>query len=388
MRGGESRNRTDDTRIFSPLLYQLSYLAPGEREESSEAFKKVNTPGTLSPRAAVKRGEEGSFALTICPESRMKPGMTMCGSSLIDAGIGTIDAHLALEDSLLDRLPADGMALLFYVSHPALVFGKNQNPWKECDVRRLWESGVRLARRLTGGGAVYHDEGNLNYAVIMPRERYRRTEVEEVVRRAFGALSLSARHEGTSLLVDGRKVSGTAYGFLRRRAIHHGTILLRSDLDALQRACAPGLDCIRTHAIASTPARVANLTEFRPETTERDVREALREAFENRYGALRPSPAPDVDPGVRERYRSAAWTLGRTPRFEVDAPGLGALVVEGGRVAEVKGLGGGAEAAGGRRLAGVRFDRDAMIAALSAERDAQAPWIDFVAAMNFFSPVF
>jgi lipoate-protein ligase A len=231
--------------------------------------------------------------------------------------------HLALEEHLLDQVEALAPALYLWRSRSGVVIGKHQNPWRECRTDLLVEDGACLARRVSGGGAVYHDQGNLNFTFLLRREAYDEARQFSVVRSALAALGVRTDLVNrNSLAVDGYKVSGSAFCFRRRAALHHGTLLVNADLDRLHRYLSPAGSGYRTHAIASVPASVTNLAHRRPDLDVPLVATSLQAAFRAAYG----SAATLVDAGVARgpafderlaRYRSDAWRLARTPRFTV-----------------------------------------------------------------------
>ncbi len=257
--------------------------------------------------------------------------------------------NLATEEWLLnhagDRVPV----LFLYVNSPCVVIGKNQNPWRECRLSRMEQESVPLARRISGGGAVYHDEGNLNGSVIVPRTEYREEKQYELIFQALNTFGIKAsRVRKNSLTVDGKKISGHAFCFRRQQVLHHFTLLVNSSLSRLNRYLGPDVPGIETKAVASVPAEVANLESFAPELTIKALSAALTETFEKRYGSDGVwecgsverwndgmVPEEEILP-IIEKNRSKDWTLGHTPRFLVTLNGQ-QLEVEKGRIETLKG---------------------------------------------------
>lgn len=199
---------------------------------------------------------------------------------------------------------------------PAVVIGKNQNPWMECAPGQLETRGIGLARRISGGGTVYHDQGNLNYAFILDRASYRRGAVfgELVVR--LRKLGISATNHGRSGLgVEGRKFSGTAFCYRGSRVLHHGTLLVSADLEELERALTPPPIAIRSRAIPSERSPVVNLSEIVPGLTVERLAAALAEGSE-------PVPSEGMDWAaigeLEKKHDSQSWVLESTPPFEAD----------------------------------------------------------------------
>ncbi|HMP74086.1 MAG TPA: lipoate--protein ligase family protein [Kiritimatiellia bacterium] len=250
--------------------------------------------------------------------------------------------NLALEDVVLSRGEELGPGLLFYRNGPCVVVGKNQNPWRECDVPWCREEGLPIARRISGGGTVVHDPGTLNYCMVWPRVEYKSEVVFEEVLGALEGLGLAVKLEqGNSIFAGDKKVSGNAFCYRGQWVLHHGTFLIEADLRRLRRALArSSLPEMRTRAVASRPAKVGNLTEFMPKLNATMITRALIERMERRFG--RPEPLGVAAGEVEETAKRIGewdWRFGCTPRFEVTLEGEGAkleVAVEKGRVAEAR----------------------------------------------------
>lgn len=224
-----------------------------------------------------------------------------------------------------------GPVLFLWRSDCAVVLGKNQNPWRECRLDLMRDEGVPLARRISGGGTVYHDAGNLNYCVIVDRTHYKEETAYEMVFQALETFGVHAEKTGKSnLSVEGRKFSGNAFSFRKNRALHHGTLLLNTDLERLNRYLGSMVEHIDTHAIASVPAEVMNL-----ELNALELADALKKNFHVLYENS-PDPSPpqhefdesSLQPLV-DRQVSEAWKYGATPRFSLDFNGLKLEIVKG-----------------------------------------------------------
>jgi len=232
--------------------------------------------------------------------------------------------NLAIEEGLMEYAVDSGPVLFLWQSDCAVVMGKNQNPWRECRLDRMRDDAVPLARRISGGGTVYHDAGNLNYCVIVDRREYREQQAYDMVCDALSAFGIQAERTGKSnLSVNGLKFSGNAFCFRKGRALHHGTLLLRTDLTRLKRYLGSMCDGIETHAIASVPANVVNL-----ELPIDELSSALTESFRQTYRDASGADAREVDDlalqGLDELYakqRSDEWKYGATPKFELETDG-------------------------------------------------------------------
>ena len=242
-----------------------------------------------------------------------------------DAGLQSPHENLAWEECLFRACPADTIRLLFYRNTPSLVFGRNQNPWVECDVAECLHRRILLARRISGGGTVYHDEGNLNYSFSMPRQWYDRDFFLGLVAAALQRLGLVARVcERHSIWLGEKKVSGSAFMLTGRRALLHGCILVRSDTTHLRRLLHPPPRSLHARGISSVRSPVTTLAEAHPELTVATVMEAIAAAA---VAGLQPGTvrqltgrdiAPETYAACLAERRSRAWIMGRTGRFRHD----------------------------------------------------------------------
>ena len=239
--------------------------------------------------------------------------------------------NLAIEEYLMDQVVDRGPVLFLWRSDCAVVMGKNQNPWRECRLDLMRDEGVPLARRISGGGTVYHDAGNLNYSVIVDRTKYREDQAYEMVLQALKTFGVDAEKTGKSnLSVDGRKFSGNAFCFRKGRVLHHGTLLLDTRLERLDRYLGSMFDQIETRAIASVPAEVMNLG-----LGVEELSLALVEGFRSLYGDgelyywSEAELKEAVFQPLLDRQISSDWHYGATPRFSVGQRGFQLEVVKG-----------------------------------------------------------
>ncbi len=239
--------------------------------------------------------------------------------------------NLAIEEYLMEQVVDHGSVLFLWRSDCAVVMGKNQNPWRECRLDLMCNNDVPLARRISGGGTVYHDIGNLNYCVVVDRTKYREAQAYEMVLNALESCGIRAEKTGKSnLSVDGRKFSGNAFCFRKGRALHHGTLLLNTDLERLNRYLGSMLEGIETRAVPSIPSEVMNLG-----LGVEELSSALVESFRSLYGdveLLEWSEAGLDEASLQpllERQVSSDWKYGATPRFVLERSGVRLEVVKG-----------------------------------------------------------
>lgn len=228
----------------------------------------------------------------------------------------------ALEEYLLEQVTEEEIILYLWQNNNTVVIGKNQNAWKECRHVELEQAGGKLARRLSGGGAVYHDLGNLNFTFLLNKKNYNIGRQLSVILQAMQKLGLRAEFLGRNdLVLEGKKFSGNAYYLQRDNALHHGTILINSDLTKLSRFLQVSQEKIISKGINSIRSRVVNLSEICPTITLADVKHSLAECFVETYGGEAEEIEVDRDnPRLQQlvdKYSSWEWRFGRTPEFDM-----------------------------------------------------------------------
>jgi lipoate-protein ligase A len=229
--------------------------------------------------------------------------------------------NLAVEEYVLDRLPADTIVLYLYQNDNTVVIGKNQNAWKECRHQTLEDEGGKLARRISGGGTVFHDMGNLNFSFLVSREDYDLHRQLSVIVSAVQSLGISAEFSGRNdILSEGAKFSGNAFCFRKDSAFHHGTILIGADMGKLSRYLTVSKDKIASKGVESVRSRVCNLKERNPEIDVERVADALKICFEREYGKCEPLVVADPAAIAALEARNATWEwrLGQSPCFDIE----------------------------------------------------------------------
>ena len=231
--------------------------------------------------------------------------------------------NLAAEEWLLRNSETD--IFMLWRNAASVIVGRNQNSHSEINADYVQQHGIPVVRRLTGGGAVFHDLGNINFTFISLNNHSGLLDFKRFatpITEALNALGVPCEFNGRNDMVVGEsKVSGNAQHMHRDRALHHGTLLVASDLDRLGRFLTPAGVVLRTRAIASQRAAVMNLNELRPDLTVERVGESLAESWAANGGRADEGEPWAGDPryeSLCRRHASAAWRLGRTPRFEAD----------------------------------------------------------------------
>ncbi len=236
--------------------------------------------------------------------------------------------NLAREEHLFNRLADGEDLLLFYINTHAVVIGRNQLPWAEVSAARLTRARLPLMRRVSGGGAVYHDPGNLNFSILLQADAPGRpnaaTTLQPVV-RALQSLGLPARlSDRNAVFVDRRKVSGTAQYMTAGKVLTHGTLLVDADLEQLEHCLVPDPAYrITSRGRPSVRSPVVNLGTLLPGLTMKALVRALRQAFAAVHGPIGRGALPsEGEQAARSlaaaKYRRWSWNIGRSPRCTLD----------------------------------------------------------------------
>jgi lipoate-protein ligase A len=235
--------------------------------------------------------------------------------------------NLALEEYVLRSLPDHDDYLLFYINEPSIIIGKNQNTVEEVNAEYVEQNGIHVVRRLSGGGAVYHDLGNLNFSFIMKddgQSYHNFKKFTEPVVRALRKLGVAAELTGRNdLQVGDRKISGNAQFSSRGKMFSHGTLLFDSEIDHVVDALKANAEKYASKSTKSIRSRVANISEFlaEPMSIEQFKQKLLTSLFEGEtkipYYELSEKDWANVHQLADERYRSWDWNYGRSPAFNV-----------------------------------------------------------------------
>jgi len=193
--------------------------------------------------------------------------------------------NIATEKLLLEQVQPGQCILYLWQNKNTVVIGRNQNAWAECRTQLLEEEGGKLARRLSGGGAVFHDLGNLNFTFLVCDEDYDLDRQFDVILKACHDLGIRAEKSGRNdLLAEGCKFSGNAFYHSQGHAYHHGTLLVDADMDKLSRYLTPSKAKLEAKGVRSVRARVTNLKDLCPTLTCDILKAHLKTAFAEVYG--------------------------------------------------------------------------------------------------------
>ena len=233
--------------------------------------------------------------------------------------------NLAVETALLEGLEDNALILYLWQNDCSVVIGKNQNPWAECRVREIIADGAFIARRRTGGGAVFHDLGNLNFTFISGREDLSIERNMEVIKSALLKEGISSSLSGRNdLLVDGKKVSGSAYYYGGGKAYHHGTLLVLTDSHKMEHYLTPSYEKLSSKGVKSVSSRVMNLWEVNSGVTPKSLSERIIAAAEEIFSLKAEKIKAPLEGRVKEleaKYSNWEFVFGETAEFSVSVSG-------------------------------------------------------------------
>ncbi|MDL2229797.1 lipoate--protein ligase [Treponema sp. OttesenSCG-928-L16] len=249
--------------------------------------------------------------------------------------------NLALEDYLFSNIEEYETILFLWKNRDCVVIGRYQNPFIECDVPRLIQEGIPLARRQSGGGTVWHDEGNLCFTFMAAKGRLDRGENLETVQAALKKLGVPARISGRLDISAGeKKISGSAFRETLRASFHHGTVLVNADLEKMSRCLHGKAAQIKSKGVQSLRSPVRNISPYFGAsvppgvctgcTEEAIIREFIdRKQEKSGLSGLDETPAETMDPRRvmgeeefrrrRNHLRSREWIFGASPPFTFEA---------------------------------------------------------------------
>ena len=229
---------------------------------------------------------------------------------------------MAFDEFCLESLPIDEPVFFLWQNRPAVIVGLNQEVNTEVNLDYLNKNNIALVRRVTGGGAVYHDLGNLNYTIVGRSEDLERDypEYASILMKALQELGIPATLSGRNdILVDGKKVSGFAKRVCKNRLMVHGTLMYDVDLEVLPQALTPSASKLQSKGIASVRSRVANLRDYLPEVADiqafsQRLEEILSCHYTDTEYQLSAEDLASIQRLANEKFAQWEWNYGRSPK--------------------------------------------------------------------------
>uniref|UniRef100_A0A8D0E952 Lipoyl amidotransferase LIPT1, mitochondrial n=1 Tax=Salvator merianae TaxID=96440 RepID=A0A8D0E952_SALMN len=254
----------------------------------------------------------------------------MRGGLILQSVSQDVYQNLALEDWIHDNIDLENrQVLLLWRNSSTVVIGRHQNPWQECNLRLMRQKSIKLARRKSGGGTVYHDPGNINLTFFTTRKRYERMENLKLVVRALKTLrpklDVQATERYDLLLNRIFKISGTAAKLGKTAAYHHCTLLCSADINILSTVLKSPYNGIKSNATPSVPALVKNLFEEDPTLTCEVLMDAIAKEYATQHQTdtfiIPINPADESEfPGISNKIKELQnwdWLYGKTPKFSI-----------------------------------------------------------------------
>lgn len=230
--------------------------------------------------------------------------------------------NLSVEEWLMESIGADETVLFLWQNENAIVIGRNQNPYKECDLAKLEADDVRLVRRLSGGGAVYHDLGNLNFTFVASDDYYDIESNMNIILNALSEFGIQGSFNGRNdLVAQERKFSGNAFVSENGKNCHHGTLLVNVDIEKLSVYLTVSSLKLKSKGIDSVKSRVINLREICDEISVENLKSALISSFNKFYKTesqkfVLNEKSLELS-SIMKKYNSREWNYSESPEFSV-----------------------------------------------------------------------
>lgn len=229
--------------------------------------------------------------------------------------------NLAMEEALFMTIPVNHPGyFLLWQNSPSVIVGRHQNTVEEINQEEVEHSGLPVVRRITGGGAVYHDLGNINFSFVQYRQRVAKIDFSRFlipIVKALAQVGVTAAISGRNdLEVEGRKISGSAQKILNSRLLHHGTLLVNLDFKAMTRVLHPEPEKYFSKGVPSLRCRVANVSEFwKSGTRMEDLMALLAQVCADKRGGVPEDARALAAQLFQKKYSQWTWNYGESPTY-------------------------------------------------------------------------
>ncbi|MDD4777953.1 MAG: lipoate--protein ligase [Fermentimonas sp.] len=238
------------------------------------------------------------------------------------------DFNISLEEYCFKNLTKYDKIFILWINEPSIILGKNQNTQAEINEKYVQENGIHVVRRISGGGAVYHDLNNLNYTIISNENSDSRTfdfkAFSEPVIQTLKELGVKAEFSGRNdLTIDGKKISGNAQAYIDGRVMHHGCILFDVDLTVLQKALETSREVVEAKGVKSVRSRVDNILPNLPEKiTVTEFADKILEQMKKKYPEMKEykfseNELQTIEKTRKEKFGNWDWNYGSNPVAEI-----------------------------------------------------------------------
>lgn len=235
--------------------------------------------------------------------------------------------NIAMEEYCFRKLLRYDKVFMLWINEPAIIVGKHQNTVEEVNAQFVRESGIHVVRRISGGGAVYHDLNNLNYTIISNEEKGSEFDFKtfsEPVIETLRDLGVEAGFTGRNdLVIDGKKICGNAQAYINGRIMHHGCILFDTDLSVLSKALQVPQDVIESKSVKSVRSAVTNILPHLPRPIGvEDFSEAILRHMKSTFPEMEEyvfskSELAEIEKTSKEKFSSWDWNYGHSPQFNI-----------------------------------------------------------------------
>lgn len=232
--------------------------------------------------------------------------------------------NLAFEELLFENLSEEQVILYLWQNENTIVIGQNQNAWYEVNLEEFHKNNGKVARRLSGGGAVFHDLGNLNFTFLSKKPFFDKQKQAQIICDAVNRFGLKAEQSGRNdILLDGKKFSGNAYYEKKDSCYHHGTILIQADFNKMSSYLTPSKEKMQAKGIKSVAQRVTNLADYSSLINVESMKRACIESFQTHFQ----QPIQVINPSsinhkrweeLIEQYKSEQWIYGKQSEFQYE----------------------------------------------------------------------
>lgn len=229
--------------------------------------------------------------------------------------------NLALEKYLFELCEKEQIPILYlWQNDNTVVVGRNQNIYTECNLDYVSQNNIKIARRTTGGGAVFHDKGNLNFSFIVPKHLFNISFTTNLILKALNSVGVAAERNGRNdICLFGNKISGNAYYSSEKAGLHHGTILFKQNLDKMASVLKVSDKKLSKKGIKSVRARTADIASFFSNVTLKDIKTAIFDSFCDSFSSsVSEEPSLDFEAvnKYKKQFQTREWITGPFQEYD------------------------------------------------------------------------